>query len=72
MAWSRRGGWACWPPPADATDSDRGAGALAGAAIATLDLGLVAPRRAPAIAELPQLPQWADHLAFGALVGLHL
>ncbi len=33
------------------------------------DLGVVAPRRAPAIAALPQGPQWADHLAFGALVG---
>ncbi len=30
---------------------------------------LIAPRRAPAIAALPQGPQWADHLAFGALVG---
>ena len=43
-------------------------GALAGAGIAALDLGVVAPMRAPAIAALPQ-PQWADHLAFGALVG---
>jgi hypothetical protein len=47
-------------------------GALAGAAIAALDLGVVAPRRAPAIAALPQAPQWADHLAFGALVGASL
>ena len=30
---------------------------------------VVAPIRAPAIAALPQPPQWADHLAFGALVG---
>ena len=44
-------------------------GALAGAGIAALDLGVIAPRRAPAIAALPQLPQWADHLAFGALAG---
>jgi hypothetical protein len=44
-------------------------GALAGAGIAALDLGVIAPRRAPAIAALPQLPQWADHVAFGALVG---
>ena len=44
-------------------------GAVAGAGIAALDLGVIAPRRAPAIAALPQLPQWADHLAFGALVG---
>jgi len=47
-------------------------GALAGAGIAALDLGAIAPRRAPAIADLPQGPQWADHLAFGALVGRHL
>ena len=44
-------------------------GALAGAGIAALDLGVIAPRRAPAIVALPQAPQWADHLAFGALVG---
>jgi len=47
-------------------------GAVAGAGIAALDLGLIAPRRAPAIAALPQAPQWADHLAFGALVGATL
>ena len=47
-------------------------GAAPGAAIAALDLGLIAPRRAPAIAALPQGPQWADHLAFGALVGASL
>jgi hypothetical protein len=47
-------------------------GALAGAGIAVLDLGVVAPRRAPAIAALPPAPQWADHLAFGALVGASL
>ena len=44
------------------------AGALGGAAIAALDLGVVA-RRYPAIRGLPQGPQWADHLAFGAVVG---
>ena len=47
-------------------------GALAGAGIAALDLGVIAPRRSPAIAALPQAPQWADHLAFGALVGASL
>jgi hypothetical protein len=47
-------------------------GALAGAAIAALDLGVIAPRRSPAIAALPQAPQWADHLAFGALAGTQL
>jgi hypothetical protein len=44
------------------------AGALFGGAIALLDLGLIG-RRSPAIRELPQLPQYADHLAFGAIVG---
>jgi hypothetical protein len=44
------------------------AGALAGAAIAALDLGVIG-RRYPAIAALSQPPQWADHVAFGAIVG---
>jgi hypothetical protein len=46
-------------------------GAVAGLAIAALDLGVVG-RRVPAIRELPQGPQWADHVAFGALVGWSL
>jgi hypothetical protein len=44
-------------------------GAAAGLAIAVLDLGGIARRRAPAIAALPQAWQWADHVAFGATVG---
>ena len=43
-------------------------GLVGGAAIAALDLGVVA-RRYPAIRALPQTPQWADHLLFGAVVG---
>lgn len=43
-------------------------GALGGLAIAALDLGLIA-RRFPRVRALPQAPQLADHLAFGALVG---
>ena len=43
-------------------------GAAAGLAIAALDLGLIAGRY-PAIRALPTLPQVADHLAFGTLVG---
>jgi hypothetical protein len=43
-------------------------GLLAGAAIAALDLDVVG-RRFPAIRALPQLPQWADHLVFGAVFG---
>ncbi|HWK25261.1 MAG TPA: hypothetical protein VNS09_01785 [Solirubrobacter sp.] len=43
-------------------------GALAGLAIAALDLGVIG-RRLPAIAALPQGRQWADHVAFGLTVG---
>ena len=41
-------------------------GALAGLAVAALDLGVVG-RRYPAIRALPQGPQWADHVAFGVM-----
>ncbi len=44
------------------------AGALGGAAIGALDLGVIA-RRYPAIRALPQSAQWADHVLFGATVG---
>lgn len=44
-------------------------GAAAGVAIAALDLG-VAGRRLPAMRRLPLLPQLADHVLFGATVGL--
>lgn len=44
-------------------------GTAAGLAIAALDLGVIAPRRFPAVRALPQWPQWADHAAFGAAVG---
>jgi hypothetical protein len=43
-------------------------GAAAGIVIAALDLELVG-RRHPAIRDLPRVPQWLDHVAFGALVG---
>jgi hypothetical protein len=43
-------------------------GAVAGAAIAALDLEIVG-RRYPAVRELPRVPQWLDHVAFGAIVG---
>ena len=46
-------------------------GMAAGLGIAALDLG-IARRRYPAIAALPQGPQVADHVAFGALVGATL
>lgn len=44
------------------------AGALAGLAIAALDLGLVG-RRYPRIRALAPVPQVLDHVAFGAVVG---
>jgi hypothetical protein len=43
-------------------------GAAAGAAIAALDL-VVVGRRLPRVRGLPFLPQLADHVAFGAVVG---
>jgi hypothetical protein len=46
-------------------------GAAAGLGIAALDLGIVGPRY-PAIAALPVGGQIADHVAFGAIVGLVL
>lgn len=42
------------------------AGALAGLAIAALDLG-VAERRFPRVRALPLVPQLADHALFGAI-----
>ena len=45
-----------------------GWGLLAGLAIAALDLGVIG-RRIPAIRELPQGRQWADHAAYGLSVG---
>ncbi|SDH45700.1 hypothetical protein SAMN05192558_102231 [Actinokineospora alba] len=44
------------------------AGAVAGLAIAALDLGLIG-RRLPRIRALPVLPQVADHVAFGLVAG---
>ncbi|MEU5695076.1 hypothetical protein [Actinosynnema sp. NPDC020468] len=41
-------------------------GAVAGLAIAVLDLEVV---RVPAIRALPRLPQYLDHVVFGAVVG---
>jgi hypothetical protein len=43
--------------------------ALGGLAIAALDLGVIAPRCFPRVRALPQGRQWADHLAFGLVVG---
>jgi hypothetical protein len=46
-------------------------GVVAGLAIAALDLSLIG-RRIPAIRALPQGRQWADHVAYGASVGIIL
>lgn len=46
-------------------------GVLAALGIHGLDLGLIG-RRIPPIAELPQVPQLLDHLAFGAATGATL
>jgi hypothetical protein len=46
-------------------------GALAGLVIAGIDLGVVG-RRLPRIRALPQWPQIADHVAYGAVVGAAL
>jgi hypothetical protein len=43
-------------------------GAAAGLGIAALDLGVIG-RRIPAIRALPLVPQLADHVLFGAVVG---
>jgi hypothetical protein len=43
-------------------------GGAAGLLIAALDLE-VAGRGNPAIRSLPRVPQWLDHVAFGAIVG---
>ena len=47
---------------------DARTGAVAGAVIAAVGLEVVG-RRFPAVRELPRAAQWADHVAFGALVG---
>ena len=43
-------------------------GAVAGLAIAALDLGVIGRHR-PLVRALPVLPQVADHVAFGAVAG---
>jgi hypothetical protein len=43
-------------------------GVAAGLGIAALDLGVIG-RRIPAIRALPQPRQWADHAAYGLVVG---
>ena len=48
-----------------------GGGAVAGIVIAALDLGVVG-RRYPRLRNLPLVPQVADHVAYGVIVGVVL
>ena len=61
-------GWALMLAAALPRERTVALGALAGLGIAALDLGAIG-RRYPRIRALPQLPQVADHLAYGATVG---
>jgi drug/metabolite transporter superfamily protein YnfA len=47
------------------------AGAIAGLAVAAFDLGMIG-RRFPRVRALPLLPQLADHVLFGTVVGYML
>jgi hypothetical protein len=57
-----------WAAVLDAIDAGPLSGLAAALGIAALDLGLIG-RRIPAIRELPQPRQWADHAAYGLVVG---
>lgn len=61
-----------WAVPIAAVAPRRGAvavGAVAGLAIAALDLGIVG-RRIPAVRSLPAAPQVADHVLYGVVVAV--
>ena len=57
-----------WAAVLDALDAGPVSGVAAAMAIAALDL-VVIGRRIPAIRALPQPRQWADHAAYGLVVG---
>src|SRR3954454_23320044 len=57
-----------WAAVLDAAGAGPLSGLALGLAIAALDLGLIG-RRIPAIRALPQGRQWADHAAYGLIVG---
>jgi hypothetical protein len=57
-----------WAAVLDAIDAGPLRGLAAGMGIAALDLGVIG-RRIPAIRALPQPRQWADHAAYGLVVG---
>jgi hypothetical protein len=60
-----------WAAVLDAIDAGPLRGLAAGMGIAALDLGVIG-RRIPAIRDLPQPRQWADHAAYGLTVGAWL
>lgn len=62
-------GWALAMDRAGVRGAARGA--AAGLAICALDLGVIG-RRFPRVRALPLTPQVADHLAYGAVVGIAL
>jgi hypothetical protein len=62
-------GWAAALAPLLPRGAEVPVGVAGALAIAALDLELIARRRFPAVRALPQAPQWADHVAFGATVG---
>jgi hypothetical protein len=64
-------GWACVLTAILPSRRTVGWAALAGLGIAALDLGVIG-RRLPRIHALPQPSQVADHLAYGAAVGVVL
>ena len=57
-----------WAAVLDAIGAGPLRGVAAGMGIAVLDLGVIG-RRIPAIRDLPQPRQWADHAAYGLVVG---
>ena len=57
-----------WAAVLDAADAGPVSGLALGLVIAALDLELIG-RRIPAIRQLPQGRQWADHAAYGLVVG---
>ena len=63
-------GWA-WAIARATRRPTPGKGLAAGLAVAALDLGVIG-RRIEAIAALPQPRQWADHAAYGLIVGASL
>ena len=64
-------GWAAVLDRAVPRGAEIAGGVAGGLAIAALDLGVIG-RRIPAVRDLPQGRQWADHVAYGLAVGATL